>query len=204
MEKRQQPLFATQPAPWEVDEAEDRTVATVVFAEAPGGPFDYRVPDPLLAEVAVGKRIRVPLGRGNRQVTGYCVAVGPATGESATRALKDVQEVVDQQVLVSGPMLSLTRWMADYYLCRWGQVLEAVVPAGVRTGAGTRRMQLLHLTELGAGPLSELRLPPKQERALQVLADSAEPLTPDQLAEAVGCTRAPIRACIKKGLLRTE
>ncbi len=204
MEKRQQPLFATEPAPWEVDEVEDRTVATVVFAEAPGGPFDYRVPDPLLAEVTVGKRVRVPLGRGNRHVTGYCVAVGPAIGESATRTLKDVLEVVDQQVLVSDPMLSLTRWMADYYLCQWGQVLEAVVPAGVRTGAGMRRTQLLHLTELGSTPLSELRLPPKQARALEVLGASSEPLTPDQLAEAVGCTKAPIRACIKKGLLRTE
>ena len=35
-------------------------------------------------------------------------------------------------------MLRLTEWMADYYLCPWGQVLDAVVPAGVRWQAGTR------------------------------------------------------------------
>ena len=40
-------------------------------------------------------------------------------------------------------MLRLTRWMADYYLCPWGQVLEAVVPAGVRHQAGTRDVTLL-------------------------------------------------------------
>ena len=39
-------------------------------------------------------------------------------------------------------MLRLTEWMADYYLCPWGQVLEAVVPAGVRWQAGTRRKSL--------------------------------------------------------------
>ena len=32
-------------------------------------------------------------------------------------------------------MLRLTRRIADYYLCPWGQVLETVLPAGVRSFA---------------------------------------------------------------------
>lgn len=204
MGERQQPLFTAPSAPWELDEVEDRTVATVIFSAAPGGPFDYRVPDSLIDEVQAGKRVKVPLGRGNRLVTGYCVAVGAATGENVTRALKDVLEVVDQQALISTPMLELTEWMSDYYLCNWGQVLEAVVPAGVRSGAGTRRVQLLQLATEVAGQLSELSLPPKQRRVLEVLAESSAPMTPDQVGQLVGCTRAPIRACIKKGLIQTE
>ena len=35
-------------------------------------------------------------------------------------------------------MLELTRWMADYYACSWGQALDAAVPAGVKKHAGTR------------------------------------------------------------------
>ena len=35
-------------------------------------------------------------------------------------------------------MLRLAAWMVDYYLCTWAQVLEALVPAGVRFQAGTR------------------------------------------------------------------
>ena len=42
-------------------------------------------------------------------------------------------------------MLRLTEWMAEYYLCGWGQVLEAVVPAGVRGQAGTRQTQFVSL-----------------------------------------------------------
>ncbi len=42
-------------------------------------------------------------------------------------------------------MLRLTEWMADYYLCPLGQVLEAVLPAGVRSSAGTKRITLLSL-----------------------------------------------------------
>ena len=29
-------------------------------------------------------------------------------------------------------MLDLTKWMADRWMARWGEVLEAVLPAGVR------------------------------------------------------------------------
>ena len=48
--------------------------------------------------------------------------------------------MLDPQPLLSPAMLRLTRWMADYYLCPWGQVLEAVVPAGVRAaGRDARR-----------------------------------------------------------------
>ena len=108
MGERQQSLFTTPSTPWELDEVEDRTVATVIFSEAPGGPFDYCVPESLIGEVQAGKRVKVPLGRGNRLVTGYCVAVGAGTGENLKRTLKDIHEVVDQQVLISGPMLELT------------------------------------------------------------------------------------------------
>jgi len=33
--------------------------------------------------------------------------------------------------------------MADYYICGWGQVLDSVIPAGVRGQAGTRLVTLL-------------------------------------------------------------
>ena len=65
--------FDAEPAPWDLDEQSEQLVAEVVFSAAPCGPFDYAVPDALRASVALGKRVRVPLGRGDRLMTGYCV-----------------------------------------------------------------------------------------------------------------------------------
>ena len=48
-------------------------------------------------------------------------------------------------------MLRLTRWIAEYYLCTWSPVLEAVIPAGVRDQAGTRRAPLLSVAPEAAG-----------------------------------------------------
>src|SRR5688572_23391941 len=135
MTEHQSHLFDTQPPAWEMDEAADCLAATVLLSETPFGRFDYLVPKRLRGIVQAGLRVRVPLGQRNRLVTGYCTATANASGD--TRRLKEIKGVVDDQPLLSPAMLRLTAWMADYYLCHWGQVLDAVVPAGVRGQAGT-------------------------------------------------------------------
>ncbi len=91
-------------------------------------------------------------------------------------------------------MLRLTRWIADYYLCDWAAVLDAVVPAGVRGGAGTRLATLLSVDAEAAERLPELKLPPKQLEVLKMLAAAKGPLGPGELARAARCTQAPIAA----------
>jgi primosomal protein N' (replication factor Y) (superfamily II helicase) len=132
----QQTLFDTAPPPWEQDEAVEQLLATVVFARGPDQPFDYLVPDSLREELEPGRRIRVPFGKSDRLVVGYCVDV--QTRRVLLRNLKPVHSLIDQRTLLSPSMLRLTKWMAEYYLCSWGQVLETVVPAGVRQQAGAR------------------------------------------------------------------
>ena len=70
-------------------------------------------------------------------------------------------------------MLALTRWIADYYACSWGQALDAVVPAGVKKHAGTRIATFLMVPEevargLRAGSIDP-PLTPKQAAVMEVL-----------------------------------
>ena len=44
-------------------------------------------------------------------------------------------------------MLDLTEWIAEVYLCGWGQVLETVVPQGVKQLAGTRTLNVFSLAK---------------------------------------------------------
>jgi primosomal protein N' (replication factor Y) len=188
-------------APWEADDREARLTATVVFPSGPTQEFDYVVPETLRGEVDVGCRVRVPFGRGNRPVVGYCVRLET---KEPKRKLKEVDSAVDGAPLLRPPMLRLTQWMADYYLCDWGVVLESVIPAGVRDAAGTRLTTLLTLAEEWRGKFAELKLPKKQLLAMEVLAAAKEPMTPSQLAEAAHCTQAPITALRRRGVIRSE
>ncbi len=203
---QQQQLFETEPAAWEMDAREQRLVATVVLSEGPVGEFDYLVPEKFCDEslgdrlLEAGRRLQVPFGRSNRSVVGYCVCLETKSVDS--RQLKWVAGVIDSASLLSPAMLRLTRWMADYYLCPWGQVLGAVVPAGVRRLAGTRQVTLLQVPPDVAEHLGEQQLSSKQQRrALEVLAASGRSLTMAQLADEAGCTASPIKQLLKKGLV---
>ncbi len=201
----QRELFDPQPAPWELDEPEDWLVATVVLPESPFGPFDYLVPDPLRVALAPAMRVRVPLGRGNRAVVGYCVQLAnQVSTEARSHRLKEIQSLVDTAPLLSPSMLRLTHWMSDYYLSPWGQVLEAVVPAGVRHQAGTREVVYLSVPNNVAARLTQLQLPRKQAEALRILAASTRPLTITELAAAAKCHAGPVKELQRKGLVRSE
>lgn len=205
---RQSSLFEDEFNEWELDARELRLVATVVLGEGATGEFDYLTPeyfcDPERQEryLEPGRRVRVPFGRANRKVAGYCVAL--ETKKVDPGRLKSVAEVIDTTSLLSASMLRLTRWMADYYLCSWGEVLEAVVPAGVRQLAGTRKVVLLSVPEDVRESLGSLKLSPKQAHALDFLANSSSSLTMRQLAEGAGCTTAPIQQLLKKGLVEAK
>jgi primosomal protein N' (replication factor Y) len=187
-----------------MDDSQQRVVAEVLFASTPCGPFDYEVPDSFGERLEVGCRVRVPFGRGNRLVGGYCVGLSTRKRAGLGRRLKQVAAVLDERSLLSASMLRLTRWMADYYLCEWGQVLECVVPSAVRHGAGTRQASLLYVPEGVAEEIRALELSEKQAHALEVLARSPRPLTPKQLAAQAGCTAAPIAALRRKGLIESR
>ena len=191
-----------EPAPWEQDDATDALLAEVVFPTGVEGPFDYLVPEKLIDLIEPGRRVRVPLGRGNRQVTGYCVAL--ASKSVNLKKYKPVDQVLDTQTLLSSSMLRLTRWISETYLCPWGQVLDTVVPAGVRYQAGTRRTVVLTAAPGLPRQLDKLELTDKQAAVMKVLLASHKPLAPGQLAARAGCTQAPITALRKKGLICSD
>jgi primosomal protein N' (replication factor Y) len=202
MPSEQRNLFDTEPEPWETDDQAEQLVAGVVLASGPPQEFDYLVPELLRDQVEPGRRVLVPLGKGNRPVVAYCVRVGSRiVGE---RLLKPLSEVIDRRSLLSPAMLRLTRWIGEYYLCPWGQVLETVLPAGVRDQAGTRMATLLTLDANGAARLASGDLPDQHREVLRVLAVAAEPLTPQELARAAGCSPSPIATLRRKGLIRAQ
>jgi primosomal protein N' (replication factor Y) len=204
MPARQSTLFDAAPDPWELDAATEQLAAEVVFFDPPHGPFDYLVPPPLAARLRPGQRVEVPLGRGNRPIVGYCTAV--ATKPVGQRPLKPIARIVDDQPLVSAKLLGLARWMSDYYLCPLGQVLQAIVPSGVRGQAGTREMTFLSVPESVRQQLAvgTLKLGAKQLDALRILAASPRPLTPPELAQAAKCTLGPIAELRKKKLVAVQ
>jgi primosomal protein N' (replication factor Y) len=144
----------------------------------------------------------VPFGKGNRTLVGYVIDTNSKA--AAGRKLKRIESLLDERTLIGPSLMRLARWMADYYLCPLGQVLETVLPAGVRDQAGTRLATLLSVQTEIAARLTTLELTDKQRHALKYLAASAEPLTIKQLVNGAKTSQAIVMSLRRKGLIRSE
>jgi len=229
---RQHQLFSDQEIPqnleaWEVAASSDRLVADVVFNRPLTTVYQYLVPEGLRDFIGPGQRIQAPFGRGEKSAVGYCVGLG--TTLPMGRSLKTIESVIDREALVDSRMLDLTRWIADRYLCGWGQVLETVIPKGVKTNAGTREVTFFHLSDslrqsLGIKQddpitsdgktvlsppsaadltkvLDQLKLRAKQRVVIEVLCASNRPMAVDELSTAADCGVSPIQTLREKGLI---
>ena len=89
----------------------------------------YRVEPEFVGRLAPGLRVLVPLGR--RKVTGYVVhpsGVIPPPGVKPG-SIKSVLEMIDDEPLLTPELLELTRWVAEYYCCGWGEALKYALPS---------------------------------------------------------------------------
>ncbi|WP_437191462.1 replication restart helicase PriA [Planctomicrobium sp. SH527] len=196
---RQSSLFEFEPEPdrWELEAEQDQLGANVVFNRPLDPVFTYLVPDDLREMIAPGQRVRVPFGRGDQLTQGYCV--GLTTEIARNRKLKSIHEILDREPLISQSMLDLTKWIGERYFCSWGQVLDSVIPAGVKKQAGTREIVTFELApDLD---VASLKLPAKQKAVLEVLQQSDVPLTADVLSERANCGSSPIETLRRKELI---
>jgi primosomal protein N' (replication factor Y) (superfamily II helicase) len=90
--------------------------------------FFYRVPEALALALAPGVQVTVPFrGHPRRGVVVALVDHLPASAESA-----EIKQIAAAHgpPLLDPHLLAFTRWLADYYLGPWGEVLAAALPGG--------------------------------------------------------------------------
>jgi primosomal protein N' (replication factor Y) len=168
------------------------TLVDVVFAGSLATPLTYRVPDAWRDAATPGKRVLAPLGR--RIVTGYLVG----TRERAPVGdVKDLAEILDTEPVLDAHLLELSRWVAEYYLCPWGDAIRAALPPGI--DALTRRVA--SLTECGRAVLDDHGpLRPEEREILAYLRDRrATPVA--SLTRRWPRAAALVHALSRRGLL---
>ncbi|MBN2355673.1 DEAD/DEAH box helicase family protein, partial [candidate division KSB1 bacterium] len=121
--------------------------ANVVFPLPVDHGFTYRIPDRFVDAVSPGMRVLVPFGP--RKTTGFVVNLLQQTDR---RDLKDIEEVLDPVPLFPPEVLRLAQWIAAYYVCGWGEVLKAALPAGIHQNS----VKLVRLTHDNPAHLAEL------------------------------------------------
>jgi primosomal protein N' (replication factor Y) len=90
--------------------------------------FDYAIPEPLQGRLRPGHRVRVPFG--NRKILGYVVEL---LEHAEVENCRSLESLVEETPLISSALLSLARWMIDYYCSDLPSVLKVMLPEPVRS-----------------------------------------------------------------------
>jgi primosomal protein N' (replication factor Y) len=135
-------------------------------------PFTYAVPSEFISLLKPGMRVFVPFGR--RKLTGYVVSLSDHCDPALT--LKNIEDVLDTAPVLSKEILSLTRWIADYYQSSWGEAVKAALPAGLEDEG----RELLTLSPQGEDALTQERLKEPLSLILHTIQERGQ-ITPKQI-----------------------
>lgn len=92
------------------------------------GTFTYSVPEPMVAQVRMGVRVLVPLGR-SKTYTAMAVRLHSEKPEFETRP---IIQVIDAEPVLIEQQLHLWQWISTYYMSPIGDVFKAALPAGLK------------------------------------------------------------------------
>ena len=159
----------------------------------------YSVPSHL-GPLAVGDRVRVPLGRTDTPTPGYVIEMCDAAGLDPAR-IKPVSER-DAVGALPGQLLELARWISNYYCTPIGMTLSTITPAAVKRQVGLVTRTMIDVPAPEGEPVC---VAPKQRKVLEVLRSLPPAERPIELRTLAGLaglrTTGPIRRLLDKGLL---
>ncbi|HOD82367.1 MAG: Primosomal protein N' [Planctomycetes bacterium ADurb.Bin126] len=183
--------------------------------------FDYAWPAGL-GECALGQRVRVPFGRGDKLTLGFVARLGsegagrvsdPEPGgldgsadRLKPRKLKLVSEVLDAEPQLDAELWQLAQWISRYYLTPLGMTLAAMVPSAVGRHA-PQSESVVYLTST-RDQWKAARLGPHQKKALDELYEAKlqgiEPVTMELLLHHSGVSLQSARRLKDRDLVRIE
>jgi primosomal protein N' (replication factor Y) (superfamily II helicase) len=97
--------------------------------------YTYRVPFQLNNSVAPGKRVVVQFGK-SKLYTAIILSIGTQAPEKYEA--KYLMEVLDDRPVVTAKQLQFWQWLAEYYMCNVGEVMNAALPSALKLASETK------------------------------------------------------------------
>ncbi len=150
--------------------------------------FSYAIPVRLQSVVQRGSRVLAPLGEGTREGVIVDLMDEPDLPDDSIQ-IKNLTDCLDDTPTFSDELLTLTKWMSEYYLSSWGEALRCAAPAAVRTRQN--RVVYLLATDEQIADMRQSR----QTEILSILSEE-DGLSLHQIARRMGVEVSKLRQAL--------
>lgn len=141
--------------------------------------FSYSVPFDMCEKVAVGQRVLVPFGKGNKKRQGVIIAV--SDNQQDNQSIKPIFEIIDEKPIITDEMLKLGSFMADRYFCTFFDSLKPMLPLGINVSVVKSFVLKKDFEKIDMQALS-----PDERLILESIHNSKGKATAKKLMEIVG------------------
>jgi primosomal protein N' (replication factor Y) len=168
--------------------------------------FTYELSPDAERVPVIGSRVVVPFR--NRKEIGICL--GPAEGELPKR-VRRIIEVPDDSPALSESMITLCRWIAEYYVVPLGITLRTALPAALTGAAQPQPTRKTHRIVRLREDLPTLThrekafaRAPQQRAVFELLESLGGTSTLEHLLQQLQFSPSVLKSLEKRGLIRVE
>ncbi len=167
--------------------------------------FQYKIPEALREELAIGMQVEAPFGNGNRRNTGYVVELND-TPEYDVSRMKEIAGVVEESIPIESRLIALAGWMRKNYGATMNQALKTVLPIKRKTGEKKQRMLRLLLEREQAVESLQMFEKKHHTARARLLSNLMEqsPLPYEVVTKKLHMTASVIRKMEEMGILCVE
>src|SRR4051812_23396381 len=112
----------------------DQLFAEIIIPLALPKNYTWAIPSQFVDVIKIGCRVEVGFGKSKRY-SGIVKTLHNDAPEAFTP--KEILNVLDPEPLVYTHQLQLWQWMADYYMCTEGEVMQAALPSNLKLSSET-------------------------------------------------------------------
>jgi primosomal protein N' (replication factor Y) len=159
--------------------------------------FTYELPETLRHRVKRGCRLMVPFG--SRKLTGVIVA---AHNDEPAVQTRQALMLLDEEPALDAELLSLGRWIANYYCAPLGEVYRTMTPLS----AEIRKGKIYTLTDTGRDVARQLLIGVADDDPVMAVLRTLEnrPLSAAYLTKKIPDAGKAIKSLLRRGFLEAE
>lgn len=161
--------------------------------------FHYKIPENLVSVLTEGMRVKVPFGKGNRNIEGYVVGFSDKADVDDDK-VKYINSLAEKYPIITEKRMKLARWMEDKYYTTLSNCLNCIVPKFVKE----KQFACIQINkdnpDIENLTAKVLNKNTKQKKVLSVLING-DIIPVSHIKSFLGVDNTPIKALADKGII---
>lgn len=163
-------------------------------------PFTYKIPDEFMDKVDVGYRVKVPFGKGNRNVDGFIFRILTEELEFKYK-IKCIVDVCEDYAILTKLDIDLINFLRNKYLCKYIDGIRLLIPVGIMKGLKNKKRHVIYT----AKQLDDEKF--KKDNYIKLyefISQNEGSFTKSEITKENGFSSYSLNKLIEAGILKSE